>query len=1141
MYIFSFIYVRALYLLHQKECIRAVGLESHGKGAFFFMQPSVQRSVLFSNLEYSDQLRERFRALFSFCQYKNDGLLYLSRVADETPGDPLNLVLSISHRHLFAEQVFPSTEDSSAKKRTVALFSDEPGLGKTITILAFLVSTFFEYQVHKGERRARLTLNQQIPYERDIYEAMDALVQIMVDQGAQEKRKETDEDLFELFWKGLPEAERRRELMKVVVSAREAAKAEALESMCSPRALNKLILHFQQLLQKADHGLLTTGHSSFSSIVDEFARMTQKAEKAEADDSYGSSAAAYSRMLEALKRYMKKAIERSTTRPTASRRFSRAFGAHAESETQRDRKVRTTASLIVVPKTLFGHWKEQIKAHLNLSYTECHVLFIEGLHQQKQRRRGRDEDQGYTEHSAAAVAEDFKQSLLVLVSKEMLSTFWVHMELHKYQAQNKFSAATIGLVDMTRVSKHNRITFTVPSVSVSKVLKKQHWRRIMLDEGHFLSTASYTGYDAFLSCLGADLFWIISGTPGKQTASMNDLKGVERILSIGAATGSHDILSRSAGNRRSMVFSLENVFWKLMNSLRLVSHLANAMIRQDKRSVLGLPGLRTSTVKLSPSADETKTYNAIVSFAKMNILLTSAYDKSVAKSAEAGSKESLLDPKNYRHARQVLRNIRLSCCGGGQMTAQVSTKNLEEFRELLRNRHQVCEEAFQRAMRFVHRTLKGEETVCCNYLNAMNEKLEPTRSSHLCKCRKVMLPIITPCVHFVCIDCFEELCLKPNQFICPDRSCRQPFRISQLSYLQPGFQLQWTELSKPKLGASTIVEEQTVTHNSKAKFIIDHLNAVYARLRYTPKCIVFSQFKNILTVLANELIAAFGEDSVAVYLGSLKDKESELVKFKNGVKESWECSACQFQNRGYARSCQRPMLRLVARLSDREQEITRNFKIPVDAVDEEYHRITLVKGMEISVAGCKLPQRVRQVLDRGYHLENVLFEKHCSCRKKVTDVIKESVDCNILLLSTDGATGLDLSIASEVIFLDKVWDAAMENQVISRAWRMGGTLHGGGNFVNASQLYLEGTVEELMFDLENLKSSENSVVTSSKSKAVSKESASFAERNNEEKKRLTYLFKSLRLLDDPEGRSRNQETRQELQKSKRVAWGSTVS
>lgn len=49
----------------------------------------------------------------------------------------------------------------------------------------------------------------------------------------------------------------------------------------------------------------------------------------------------------------------------------------------------------------------------------------------------------------------------------------------------------------------------------------------------------------------------------------------------------------------------------------------------------------------------------------------------------------------------------------------------------------------------------------------------------------------------------------------------------------------------------------------------------------------------------------------------------------------------------------------------------------------------------------------------------------------------EEEDASVLMLSPDGSAGLDLSFATHLFLLEAIGDPALENQVVSRAHRMG--------------------------------------------------------------------------------------------------------
>lgn len=66
-------------------------------------------------------------------------------------------------------------------------------------------------------------------------------------------------------------------------------------------------------------------------------------------------------------------------------------------------------------------------------------------------------------------------------------------------------------------------------------------------------------------------------------------------------------------------------------------------------------------------------------------------------------------------------------------------------------------------------------------------------------------------------------------------------------------------------------------------------------------------------------------------------------------------------------------------------------------------------------------------------------------------------ECICLLLTKDGSEGLDLSLATHIFFLEEIWDKALEDQAIARAWRMGAQ-----GSVKVETILAQNSVEETM-------------------------------------------------------------------------------
>mmetsp|Transcript_4044 Transcript_4044/g.5951 ORF Transcript_4044/g.5951 Transcript_4044/m.5951 type:complete len:320 (-) Transcript_4044:1049-2008(-) len=110
-------------------------------------------------------------------------------------------------------------------------------------------------------------------------------------------------------------------------------------------------------------------------------------------------------------------------------------------------------------------------------------------------------------------------------------------------------------------------------------------------------------------------------------------------------------------------------------------------------------------------------------------------------------------------------------------------------------------------------------------------------------------------------------------------------------------------------------------------------------------------------------------------------------------------------------------------------------------------------------------------------------------------------DCFCMLLGKDGSEGLDLSFVTHIIFIEEVWDKALENQCIARAWRMGAK-----GRVEVETLVAKDSIEEMMARLE----AGQSIVNDGSSK-----NDIYGEVNRDHQgTKLIYLLKNLRLMRD---------------------------
>jgi hypothetical protein len=105
------------------------------------------------------------------------------------------------------------------------------------------------------------------------------------------------------------------------------------------------------------------------------------------------------------------------------------------------------------------------------------------------------------------------------------------------------------------------------------------------------------------------------------------------------------------------------------------------------------------------------------------------------------------------------------------------------------------------------------------------------------------------------------------------------------------------------------------------------------------------------------------------------------------------------------------------------------------------------------------------------------------------------------LLSNDGSEGLDLSFVTHIFFLEEIWDQALMDQAVARAWRMGAK-----SAVEVETLFAENTVEETMEELERGTKMESTIdddLNASKSKPNA---------TDYERMKTRHLLQSLKLM-----------------------------
>ncbi|CAI0461886.1 unnamed protein product [Linum tenue] len=111
----------------------------------------------------------------------------------------------------------------------------------------------------------------------------------------------------------------------------------------------------------------------------------------------------------------------------------------------------------------------------------------------------------------------------------------------------------------------------------------------------------------------------------------------------------------------------------------------------------------------------------------------------------------------------------------------------------------------------------------------------------------------------------------------------------------------------------------------------------------------------------------------------------------------------------------------------------------------------------------------QQLTLAGIKFTGLYSPMHSHNKVKSLATFQNDADCMALLMDGSAALGLDLSFVSHVFLMEPIWDRSMEQQVISRAHRMGATRP-----IHVETLAMRGTIEEQMVEfLEGTNNSED--------------------------------------------------------------------
>ena len=439
------------------------------------------------------------------------------------------------------------------------------------------------------------------------------------------------------------------------------------------------------------------------------------------------------------------------------------------------------------------------------------------------------------------------------------------------------------------------------------------------------------------------------------------------------------------------------------------------MLRQQKRN-LDIPPPTRRTVILPLNASERHSYNATVALAMVN-MVTTGLDYRMRDGAHP---DSLLNPKNSAHLRSTLRNIRVAACGGGHAVLTLSPAKFQETLTLLEQWGQP-REVQERVRAYMVRVLQNDLHIrAVNGANANGSANGADAGAGAASgeglvmcCEYCDLPLdillIAPCGCQIC-----PLCMDNSGDVCP--VCANAFVWDNLQLLQPGFEAKEFVFDNNSggdggdggVGVGGLPEVPTASNNhsqsSKAAYLVEQVLRVSA------------EYEAQLHSRSGNGSSMSDNNSSDIYTAS-----KSRVRF--GDEDALQSPVCTSTSTPAGANTPAPVC-------------------PKVIVFSQFPEFLDCIAISLRQAGVKFVD---------------LINKHSA--GQVLAQFEHNHTVRVLLLGKLGSVGLDLSFVTHVYLMEPVLDYTLEDQLVSRAYRLGCR-----QGVQVTLLVMHHTLEELIYN-----------------------------------------------------------------------------
>lgn len=702
-----------------------------------------------------------------------------------------------------------------------------------------------------------------------------------------------------------------------------------------------------------------------------------------------------------------------------------------------DSLVPSSATLLVVPSVLLPHWEEQLSLYLDPSYCtdKIPIVFHYGDKDRHQGTHSMPDVKHLTKMNSTHFPLVFVDhaSTKKLPSPEFLAMFSVVITTNQ-RLSNEWKHGSFSDELRNQDSDGMRLILTNPGDEACPLLKVR-WLRLIVDEGHAMGRGTHNNAIRFASWIEAERRWAMTGTPTPQTVSQNgltNLLGLMRFLQ-------HDFFSTKLDGDKVWQHCIIRS-WKegnLAAFFRLRSLLLLFMVRHTKRDIEELSPPKFQRTFSVMSQEEVTAYNTLVCAIQSNLITTAMEGKT------SGLQDSLLHRRQSKHARKAFNNVRLACSGGTRVVPTLTQHNWDETFAILKEDHGVKGVKLDVVANFLHRAVTEQLSGC------------------MCCGLQLSTLMVLPCGDLICTECIDS-----QTRACP--VCDKPFDVDQFQLLQPGIEYTW------KFNLEEEKEKETKRGMRRRNV---EITEPVVGIQAGPDAQLGAQHWNA------ELAGIVPmQPAPEIQRRTRRRGDGHMCEYDPAAIDG-KCKFCLEEHE----DCVLPSRQSKCHVCFRTPEpcpqeeskffyVTNRLEQLLASQKQNVHHTSGAASRLIGesvVADDTRPVKVilfsqfRPILDLVGHRLLRRFGAGCVAeywgyaRKQELAKFTKSRDCFCMLLGKDGSEGLDLSFVTHIFFLDQVWDKSLENQVVARAYRMGAKGH-----VKVETLVAKQSVEQTMVQVE---------------------------------------------------------------------------